>query len=195
MTPNITYYAFATHKKRVQARAVLCDAELTIYLITCICPDHYYGEKQWSCEERFYNLAIPQDALRYREAFLDYRLGSPAEFNTAQKAYNEYKRQRDTFLNSTGDVRLDIVKADISDAAKNQSIQLPLTLDTPFEELNFSVRTFNCLKEAQITSLRELIQYERDEIMKFRNFGQKSLLEIEQILYENGLDFGIDFTK
>jgi DNA-directed RNA polymerase subunit alpha len=51
------------------------------------------------------------------------------------------------------------------------------------------------LKAAKINSLSELVQYEQDELMKFRNFGQKSLSEIEQVLIDRGLGFGMDLSK
>ena len=68
-------------------------------------------------------------------------------------------------------------------------------LKTPLEDLDLSVRAFNCLKAAKINSLSELVQYEQEDLMKFRNFGQKSLSEIEQVLIERGLSFGMDLGK
>ena len=68
-------------------------------------------------------------------------------------------------------------------------------LKTPLEDLDLSVRAFNCLKAAKINSLSELVQYEQEDLMKFRNFGQKSLAEIEQVLTERGLHFGMDLQK
>jgi DNA-directed RNA polymerase subunit alpha len=68
-------------------------------------------------------------------------------------------------------------------------------LKTPLEDLDLSVRAFNCLKAAKINSLSELVQYEQEDLMKFRNFGQKSLSEIEQVLSERGLSFGMDLLK
>jgi DNA-directed RNA polymerase subunit alpha len=61
-------------------------------------------------------------------------------------------------------------------------------LKTPLEDLDLSVRAFNCLKAAKINSLSELVQYEQEDLMKFRNFGQKSLSEIDQVLHERGLE-------
>jgi DNA-directed RNA polymerase subunit alpha len=68
-------------------------------------------------------------------------------------------------------------------------------LKTPLEDLDLSVRAFNCLKAAKINSLSELVQYEQEDLMKFRNFGQKSLSEIDQVLHERGLQFGMDLHK
>ncbi|HMZ46225.1 MAG TPA: DNA-directed RNA polymerase subunit alpha [Chitinophagaceae bacterium] len=81
------------------------------------------------------------------------------------------------------------------DVVDEQVLQLRKVLKTPLEDLDLSVRAFNCLKAAKINSLSELVQYEQEDLMKFRNFGQKSLSEIEQVLTERGLNFGMDLVK
>ena len=68
------------------------------------------------------------------------------------------------------------------DLVDEQTLQLRKMLKTPLEDLDLSVRAFNCLKAAKINSLSELVQYEQEDLMKFRNFGQNSLSEIDQIL-------------
>jgi len=81
------------------------------------------------------------------------------------------------------------------DLVDEQTLQLRKMLKTPLEDLDLSVRAFNCLKAAKINSLSELVQYEQEDLMKFRNFGQKSLSEIDQVLHERGLSFGMDLGK
>jgi len=81
------------------------------------------------------------------------------------------------------------------DMVDEQTLQLRKVLKTPLEDLDLSVRAFNCLKAAKINSLSELVQYEQEDLMKFRNFGQKSLSEIEQVLNERGLNFGMDLQR
>lgn len=81
------------------------------------------------------------------------------------------------------------------DLVDESTLQLRKILKTPLEDLDLSVRAFNCLKAAKINSLSELVQYEQEDLMKFRNFGQKSLSEIEQVLAERGLHFGMDLAK
>ena len=81
------------------------------------------------------------------------------------------------------------------DLVDEQTLQLRKVLKTPLEDLDLSVRAFNCLKAAKINSLSELVQYEQEDLMKFRNFGQKSLSEIDQVLNERGLSFGMDLVK
>jgi len=68
-------------------------------------------------------------------------------------------------------------------------------LKTPLEDLDLSVRAYNCLKAAKINSLAELVQYDTNELLKFRNFGRKSLVEIEQMIIDKGMNFGMDLSK
>ena len=68
-------------------------------------------------------------------------------------------------------------------------------LKTSLEDLDLSVRAYNCLKAAKINSLSELVRYDTHELLKFRNFGKKSLVEIEELLQEKGLTFGMDLSK
>jgi len=68
-------------------------------------------------------------------------------------------------------------------------------LKTSLEDLDLSVRAYNCLKAAKINSLGELVKYDTAELIKFRNFGKKSLVEIEQLVIDKGLSFGMDLAK
>ncbi len=68
-------------------------------------------------------------------------------------------------------------------------------LKTSLEDLDLSVRAYNCLKAAKINSLAEMVKYDTHELLKFRNFGKKSLVEIEELLQEKGLTFGMDLSK
>ncbi|WP_373497118.1 DNA-directed RNA polymerase subunit alpha [Aquiflexum sp.] len=68
-------------------------------------------------------------------------------------------------------------------------------LKTPLSDLDLSVRAFNCLKAADVKSLGDLAKLEISDMMKFRNFGKKSLAELEQLIQEKGLTFGMDLSK
>lgn len=92
-------------------------------------------------------------------------------------------------------ISLDTKREEKESVVDEETLQLRKTLHTPLEDLELSVRAFNCLKAAKINSLSELVQYTQDELMKFRNFGQKSLTEIEQVLAERGLHFGMDISR
>jgi DNA-directed RNA polymerase subunit alpha len=68
-------------------------------------------------------------------------------------------------------------------------------LKTSLEDLDLSVRAYNCLKAAKINTLGEMVRFDMNELLKFRNFGKKSLVEIEELLQEKGLTFGMDLSK
>ena len=68
-------------------------------------------------------------------------------------------------------------------------------LKTSLGDLDLSVRAFNCLKAADVKTLGDLAKLEISDMMKFRNFGKKSLAELEQLIQEKGLTFGMDLSK
>jgi DNA-directed RNA polymerase subunit alpha len=68
-------------------------------------------------------------------------------------------------------------------------------LDRSVEELELSVRSYNCLKNANIQSIRELVQKTENEMLKTKNFGRKSLNEIKEILQRMGLGLGMKFDE
>lgn len=68
-------------------------------------------------------------------------------------------------------------------------------LQKPVEELELSVRSSNCLKEAKIHAIADLVSKDETEMLKFKNFGRKSLQELSEILIEKGLAWGMDVEK
>ena len=66
---------------------------------------------------------------------------------------------------------------------------------TKLSDMGLSVRAYNCLKAADIDTFADLVSYSRAELMKFRNFGRKSLNEIELLVEKKDLSFGMDVTK
>lgn len=66
---------------------------------------------------------------------------------------------------------------------------------TTVDELELSVRSHNCLRSANIRTLADLVRRDETELLKFRNFGRKSLAELSQIIEEKGLSFGMDVDK
>ena len=68
-------------------------------------------------------------------------------------------------------------------------------LKTSLADLDLSVRAYNCLKAAEIRTLGELVSYHIEDLLKFRNFGKKSLTELEEFVREKGLNFGMDVAK
>jgi len=68
-------------------------------------------------------------------------------------------------------------------------------LKTSLNDLDLSVRAYNCLKAADVRTLGDLVKLEISDMMKFRNFGKKSLAELEQLVAEKNLTFGMDLAK
>jgi DNA-directed RNA polymerase subunit alpha len=68
-------------------------------------------------------------------------------------------------------------------------------LDRSVDELELSVRSYNCLKNADIRTIRDLVQRSEREMLATKNFGKKSLNEIKEILNGMGLDFGMEFDE
>jgi DNA-directed RNA polymerase subunit alpha len=68
-------------------------------------------------------------------------------------------------------------------------------LKTSLNDLDLSVRAYNCLKAADIRTLGDLVSVEISDMMKFRNFGKKSLTELEELVDNKGLNFGMDLGK
>ncbi len=78
------------------------------------------------------------------------------------------------------------------DAEKQRIANL---LQTSIEELNLSVRSYNCLKSADVDTIGELVSREKSELLKFRNFGKKSLQELEEVIEDRGLHFDMDISE
>ena len=68
-------------------------------------------------------------------------------------------------------------------------------LKTKLVDMDLSVRALNCLKAADVETLGELVQYNRNDLLKFRNFGKKSLTELDDLLSAMNLNFGMDISK
>jgi len=90
-------------------------------------------------------------------------------------------------------INLDEASEEGSDAQveQQQSGSLNENLDKSVEELELSVRSYNCLKNANIRTIRELVQKTEGEMLKTKNFGRKSLNEIKEILHSMGLSLGM----
>ena len=75
-----------------------------------------------------------------------------------------------------------------------ESLRMKHLLLTKLSDMGLSVRAYNCLKAANIDTFADLVSYSRSELMKFRNFGRKSLNEIDLLVEQNNLSFGMDVT-
>jgi DNA-directed RNA polymerase subunit alpha len=74
-------------------------------------------------------------------------------------------------------------------------LKMRQTLKTKLVDMDLSVRALNCLKAANVETLAELVTYNRNDLLKFRNFGKKSLTELDDLLTSMGINFGMDILK
>lgn len=81
------------------------------------------------------------------------------------------------------------------DEVDAETVRIMNLLKTSIEDLNLSVRAYNCLKSANINSIGELVSKDESELLKFRNFGRKSLDELIEVIEEKNLQFGMDISK
>jgi DNA-directed RNA polymerase subunit alpha len=86
-------------------------------------------------------------------------------------------------------------KAEEDNQVDEEMLRMRKLLKTSLAELDLSVRAFNCLKSADVKTLGDLVRLEISDMMKFRNFGKKSLTELEQLVSEKGLTFGMEVGK
>jgi DNA-directed RNA polymerase subunit alpha len=86
-------------------------------------------------------------------------------------------------------------RSEEDDIVDEEVLHMRKLLKTPVNELDLSVRAYNCLKAANIRYLGELACLEVSDMMKFRNFGKKSLSELEQLIADKNLTFGMDLAK
>ena len=83
----------------------------------------------------------------------------------------------------------------VADEFDEDTLHMRQLLKTELTEFGLSVRALNCLKTAEVFTLGELVSFKKTDMLKFRNFGKKSLTELEELVKEKGLTFGYDTEK
>ena len=83
----------------------------------------------------------------------------------------------------------------VSEDFDEGSLHIRQLLKTKLVDLDLSVRALNCLKAAEVETLGELVAYNRNDLLKFRNFGKKSLTELDELVKSRGLEFGMNVSK
>ena len=76
-----------------------------------------------------------------------------------------------------------------------ESLHMRQLLKTRLIDMDLSVRALNCLKAAEVDTLGDLVSFNKNDLMKFRNFGKKSLTELDELVANKGLNFGMDLSK
>lgn len=86
------------------------------------------------------------------------------------------------------------IKADTEEFDET-SLHMRQLLKTKLVDMDLSVRALNCLKAADVETLGDLVSYNKNDLLKFRNFGKKSLTELEDLIESKGLSFGMNVAK
>ncbi|MBR5148867.1 MAG: DNA-directed RNA polymerase subunit alpha [Bacteroidaceae bacterium] len=92
-------------------------------------------------------------------------------------------------------ITLDDSAFDANEEFDEEVLHMRQLLKTKLTDMNLSVRALNCLKAAEVETLGELVQFNKTDLLKFRNFGKKSLTELDDLLESLNLSFGTDITK
>lgn len=82
-----------------------------------------------------------------------------------------------------------------ADKYDEEILHMRQLLKTKLVDMDLSVRALNCLKAAEVDTLGDLVTYTKSDLMKFRNFGKKSLTELDELVESKGLNFGMDISK
>jgi len=92
-------------------------------------------------------------------------------------------------------ITLDTIEKQETEEFDEESLHMRQLLKTKLVDLDLSVRALNCLKAADVETLGELVAYNKNDLLKFRNFGKKSLTELEDLVHAKGLHFGMNVAK
>lgn len=118
----------------------------------------------------------PQDAIHYAAKLLNEHI----KFFISFEGFEEERPQHI------------LAEEEVKETERNR---LRKILYTPVDELELSVRAHNCLKQANIKNLAELVSLQEQELLKFRNFGRKSLAELSDVVHQYGLEFGMNIER
>ena len=92
-------------------------------------------------------------------------------------------------------IHLEPIDVDPNEEFDEEILHMRQLLKTRLADMNLSVRALNCLKAADVETLGELVRYQKNDLLKFRNFGKKSLTELDELLDNLKLNFGMDISK
>jgi DNA-directed RNA polymerase subunit alpha len=92
-------------------------------------------------------------------------------------------------------ITLDSEEKAVAEEFDESSLHMRQLLKTKLVDLDLSVRALNCLKAADVETLGELVAFNKNDLLKFRNFGKKSLTELEDLVKNKGLTFGMNVSK
>ncbi len=133
--------------------------------------------------------------IDYEKLSVEVKTDGSIDSETAMREATDILIKHFALLSSKGvnfEPVIDIPEEEIMD---DETLRIRKLLQTPISRLNLSVRASNCLKAANITALGELAKLKLADMIKFRNLGKKSLTELQTLVEEKGLKFGMDISK
>lgn len=92
-------------------------------------------------------------------------------------------------------ITVDTDEKSVTEEFDESSLHIRQLLKTKLVDMDLSVRALNCLKAADVESLGDLVAFNKNDLLKFRNFGKKSLTELEELVKNKGLEFGMNISK
>ncbi|MCD8265134.1 MAG: DNA-directed RNA polymerase subunit alpha [Tannerellaceae bacterium] len=92
-------------------------------------------------------------------------------------------------------IAIETVDTDGNEEFDEEVLHMRQLLKSKLSDMDLSVRALNCLKAADVETLGELVKFNKNDLLKFRNFGKKSLTELDELLESLNLSFGMDITK
>ena len=146
-------------------------------------PDYKY----YNLERIDYRNMITSDPIEFLK-----NAGSQVIFDEAQHAPDIF-----SYIQVFSDERitLDSEEKTVTEEFDESSLHTRQLLKTKLVDLDLSVRALNCLKAADVETLGDLVQFNKNDLLKFRNFGKKSLTELEELVKTKGLEFGMNISK
>ncbi|MCM1152077.1 MAG: DNA-directed RNA polymerase subunit alpha [Muribaculum sp.] len=92
-------------------------------------------------------------------------------------------------------IAIEVPEAEQTEEFDEEALHMRQLLKTKLVDMDLSVRALNCLKSAEVETLGELVVFNKNDLLKFRNFGRKSLNELDELLASQNLSFGMDISK
>jgi DNA-directed RNA polymerase subunit alpha len=92
-------------------------------------------------------------------------------------------------------ITVEIEEKPLTEEFDEELLKMRQLLKTKLADMDLSVRALNCLKTAEVETLGDLVKFTKNDLLKFRNFGKKSLTELDELLDKHKLHFGMDITK
>ena len=92
-------------------------------------------------------------------------------------------------------ITLEVESKPVAEEFDENTMHIRQMLKTKLTDMDLSVRALNCLKAAEVETLGELVAYNKSDLLKFRNFGKKSLTELENLVASKNLEFGMNISK